>query len=109
MGTHPQDTRSPGDFVKRLQPRDPTVLWGARVGSAAGETPGSGDGGLSQPGTGRPGPGVLTAGTACPAPSAPGQSCRGTQACSGPRAVTPAQVPQARGAQRQGLFAFTFF
>ena len=40
---HPQDTRSP---------ETPPSSGGARVGSAAAETPGSGDGGLRQRGTG---------------------------------------------------------
>ena len=41
-----------------------------------------------------------------PAPSAPGQSRLGTQACSDSRDVTPAQVPKARREQSQQFSLF---
>ena len=45
--------------------------------------------------------------TPSPAPSAPPQSSLGTQACSGSRDVTPAQVPKAWGEERQQSFCLS--
>ena len=94
---HPQDTRSPRDFAKRLQPRDRTALWGRWACLCGGRDPWVWRGWAQAAGNrkARSGEGgvVLTAGTACPAPSAP--SRLGTRACSGPRAATPARVPKA--------------
>ena len=39
VGTHPQDTRSPRDFAKRLQPRDRTALWGRWACLCGGRDP----------------------------------------------------------------------
>ena len=36
---HPQDTRSPRDFAKRLQPRDRTALWGRWACLCGGRDP----------------------------------------------------------------------
>ena len=92
-------------------PETPPSFGGARVGSAAGGSPGSGDCRLMQRGTGSPSPrgggavGGCLPGKPSPAPSAPGQSRLGTQACSDSRDVTPAQVPKARREQSQQFFS----
>ena len=95
MGPHPQDTRSP---------ETPPSFGGAGVGSAAGDSPGSGDGGHRQRGTGRPGPGVLPAGTACPASSAPS---RGDPSLLRPQGCDTS--PSAQGLRGQGQRFFCLF
>ena len=82
----------------------PPSVGGAGVGSAAGDTPGSGDGGRRQRGTGRPGPGVLPAGTACPASSAP--SRRGLSLLR-PQGCDTSSSPQ--GLRGQGQLFFRLF
>ena len=90
-------------------PETPPSFGGTRVGSAAGGSPGSGDCGLMQRGIGCPSPwgggGGCLPGKPSPAPSAPGQSRLGTQACSDSRHVTPAHVAKARWEQSQQFFS----
>ena len=88
-------------------PETPPSFGGARAGSAAGGSPGSGDCGLMQRGTGSPSPwgGGLFAWQTLPSALSPGQSRLGTQACSDSRDVTPAQDPRARREQSQQFFS----
>ena len=78
-------------------PETPSSFGGTRVGSAAGGSPGSGDCGLLQTGTGGPDPwgGGLFAWHMLPSALIPRTAQPGVPACSDSRGVTPAQVPKA--------------
>ena len=96
---HPQDTRSP---------ETPPSFGGARVGSAAAETPGSGDGGLRQRGTGRPGAGGRSLGHSLPSARSPRTAPPGDLILLRPQGRDTSLGPQRRQGQQSFVFFFFF-
>ena len=105
-----QETRSPEHSAKLFQPGDPTILWGHEGWLCCRRVPwiwrlwAHAEGNRQSKSMGW-GVGGCLPGKPSPAPSAPGQSRLGTQACSDSRHVTPAQVAKARWEQSQQLFS----
>ena len=97
-----------GTLQSSCSPETPPSFWGTRVGSAAGGSPGSGDCGLMQTGTGGPDPwgGGLFAWHTLPSTLTPGQPSPGSQPAQTP-GVWHSPGPQGlRGTESAVLFSF---
>ena len=97
-----------GTLQSSCSPETPPSFRGTRVGSAAGGSPGSGDCGLMQTGTGGPDPwgGGLFAWPTLPSALSPRTAQLGVPACSDSRGVTQPRSPRPEGNRVSSSFLF---